>query len=96
MAHRRLAEGRLAILPEDASKLQFTAYGSTRALRPPLSYIVAAGAAQSLSWTGIELQILFRAGSALLCALTLGLTFSALSRHLNNRWLALSGVFVSC
>jgi len=88
------SEGRLAILPEDASKLQFTAYGSTRALRPPLSYIVAAGAAQSLSWTGIELQILFRAGSALLCALTLGLIFSALSRHLNNRWLALSGVLL--
>ena len=88
------SEGRLAILPEDASKLQFTAYGSTRALRPPLSYIVAAAGAQSLSWTGIELQMLFRAGSALLGALTLGLIFSALNRHFNNRWFALSGVLL--
>ena len=88
------SEGRLAILPEDASKLQFTAYGSTRALRPPLSYIVAAAGAKSLSWTGIELQMLFRVGSALLSALTLGLVFSALNRHLNNRWFALSGVLL--
>ena len=88
------SEGRLATLPEDASKLQFTAYGSTRALRPPLSYIVAAAGAQSLSWTGIELQMLFRAGSALLGALTLGLIFSALNRYFNNRWFALSGVLL--
>ena len=31
------SEGRLAVLPEDASKLHITAYGSTRVLRPPLS-----------------------------------------------------------
>ena len=88
------SEGRLAVLPEDASKLHITAYGSTRVLRPPLSYLVAAAAAHSLAWTGIELQILFRAGSALLCALTLGLIFAALNRYLNNRWLALGGVLL--
>jgi len=87
-------EGRLAVLPEDISKLQFTAYGSTRALRPPLSYLVAAAAAKALSWTGIELQMLFRVGSALLCALTLGLVFSAASRYLNDRWLALGGALL--
>ena len=87
-------EGRLAVLPEDISKLQFTAYGSTRALRPPLSYLVAAAAAKGLSWTGIELQMLFRAGSALLCALTLGLVFSAANRYLNDRWLALGGALL--
>ncbi len=87
-------EGRLAILPEDAPKLHITAYGSTRALRPPLSYLVAAGAARLLSWTEIELRILFRAGSALLCALTLGLIFAALHRYLNNRWLAVGGVLL--
>mgnify|MGYP000521147199 CR=1 FL=1 len=38
------SEGRLAVLPEDASKLHITAYGSTRVLRPPLSYLVAAAA----------------------------------------------------
>tara|TARA_Y100001934_G_scaffold241756_1_gene297001 strand:- start:5928 stop:7787 length:1860 start_codon:yes stop_codon:yes gene_type:complete len=93
-AHFIYAEGRLAVLPEDASKLHFTAYGSTRALRPPLSYLVAAAAAKTLSWTGIDLQILFRAGSALLCALTLSLIFAALNRYLNNRWLALGGVLL--
>ena len=88
------AEGRLAVLPEDASNLQFTAYGSTRALRPPLSYLVAAAAARGFSWTGIELEMLFRIGSALLCALTLGLIFSATSRYLDDRWLALGGALL--
>ena len=88
------AEGRLAVLPEDASKLQFTAYGSTRALRPPLSYLVAATAAQGFSWTGIELEMLFRIGSALLCALTLGLIFAATNRYLDDQWLALGAALL--
>ena len=63
-------------------------------MRPPLSYLVAATAAQGFSWTGIELEMLFRIGSALLCALTLGLIFAATNRYLDDQWLALGAALL--
>lgn len=87
-------EGRLAALPADEEKLHFTVYGATRALRPPLPYLVAAAMAHVLNWTGIELHLLFRAGPALLSALTLGLIFATLRRYFNNSWYALGGVLL--
>ena len=87
-------EGRLATLPADKERLHFTVYGSTRVLRPPLPYIVAAAAAHGLNWTGIDLRLLFRAGPALLCALTLGLIFATLRLYFNNNWYALGGVLL--
>jgi len=94
-AHFIFDEGRLATLPADEESLHFTPYGTTRALRPPLTYIVAAAAAHSLSWTGIDLRLLFRAGSALLCALTVGLIFATLRLYFNNHWYALGGVLLA-
>ena len=85
------AHERLAVLPDDASALQFTQYGSTRALRPPLAYIAAAGAAKTLSWTPIELKILFRAGSALFGALTVWLAFLTIARFFKSQSSALVG-----
>jgi len=85
------AHERLAVLPDDASALQFTPYGSTRALRPPLAYIAAAGAAKTLSWTPIELKILFRAGSALFGALTVWLAFLTIARFFKSQSSALVG-----
>jgi len=38
--------GRLAALPADEDRLEYTVYGSTRALRPPLSFAMAAGIAR--------------------------------------------------
>ena len=85
-------EGRLAILPQDLDKLHLTAYGSTRALRPPLPYIVAAGAAHLLSWTDIELRILFRAGSALLCALAVAVAHLTLLRYFSSKAVAITEI----
>lgn len=85
------AHERLAVLPDDASALQFTPYGSTRALRPPLAYIAAAGVAKALSWTSIDLKILFRAGSALFGALTVWLAFLTIARFSKSQSSALVG-----
>ncbi len=87
-------EGRLAVLPQDEAQLHFTAYGSTRALRPPLSYITAAITAHALSWTGLEPDLLFRIGPALLCALAVGLMFAALRRYFNHSCFALGGALL--
>ena len=76
--------GRLAVLPEDEKALHFTVYGGTRALRPPLSYIVSAIAARAFSFTGLDLFVLFRKGSALLCALAVALTFYGLSLYFSS------------
>ncbi len=94
-AHFIFDEGRLATLPADEERLHFTVYGATRTSRPPLTYIVAAAAAHSLDWTGIDLRLLFRAGPALLCALTLGLIFATLRLYFNNHWYALGGVLLA-
>ncbi len=88
------SEGRLAILPEDADKLHFTAYGSTRALRPPLPYLVSAGAAKLLAWTDIELRLLFRVGSALLCALTVAVAYLTLLRYFSSATFGLLGALL--
>ena len=93
-AHFIFDEGRLATLPADEERLHFTVYGATRTSRPPLPYIVAAAAARSLDWTGIDLRLLFRAGPALLCALTLGLIFATLRLYFNNHWYALGGALL--
>ena len=88
------SEGRLAVLPEDLAKLNLTTYGSTRALRPPLPYIVSAITAKTLSWTGIDLQILMRAGSAVLCSLTVALIFLTLTQYFQSIAIGLIGALL--
>lgn len=68
---------RLAVLPEDEDKLQYTAYGGTRALRPPFSYIVSAKTAKVLAPWVPNSFIAFRKGSSLLCAATVAVVFYA-------------------
>ena len=80
--------GHLAVLPEDEEKLHFTVYGSTRTLRPPLSYLTAAIIAHALDWSGIDRRFLFRFGSALLCALTVSVIFCGTRRYFQNAWYA--------
>lgn len=82
---------RLAVLPDDEKDLHFTVYGGTRALRPPLSYIVSAVAAKALAFTNLDSYVLFRKGSALLCALALALTFYALSIYFNSYTIGILG-----
>ena len=76
--------GRLAVLPDDEESLHFTVYGGTRALRPPLSYIVSAGVAGAFAFTELDSHRLFRKGSALLCALAVALSFYALSIYFSS------------
>jgi 4-amino-4-deoxy-L-arabinose transferase-like glycosyltransferase len=83
--------GRLAVLPDDEESLHFTVYGGTRALRPPLSYIVSAAMAGLLSTTSQVSHTLFRKGSALLCALAVALGFYALSIHFSSYGIGILG-----
>ena len=76
--------GRLAVLPDDEKDLHFTVSGGTRALRPPLSYIVSAATASILSFTELDSHVIFRKGSALLCALAVALAFYALSIYFGS------------
>ena len=71
-------KGRLAVLPSDVDSLLLTPYGSTRALRPPLSYLF------------IDLRL----GSGLLLALAVVLAFFSLSLLFGRYWLALAGALL--
>ncbi|MGA8262096.1 MAG: glycosyltransferase family 39 protein [Arenicellales bacterium] len=66
---------RLAVVPRDENKIRYSDYGDTRALRPPLSYIVSAVAARVLRPWIANSFILFRKGSALLAAATVAIAF---------------------
>jgi len=88
-------EGRLATLPRDEEQLHFTAYGSTRVLRPPLIYLTAAAVARVLDWSGIDRRHLFRFASALLGALTILVIFSGLRLYFSSSWYATSGAMLA-
>jgi len=83
--------GRLAVLPDDEESLHFTVYGGTRALRPPLSYIVSAAMAGLLSTDSQVSYTIFRKGSALLCALAIALSFYALSIYFSSYGIGILG-----
>ena len=75
---------RLAVIPRDESKLRYSDYGDTRALRPPLSYIVSAVTARALrSWNASSF-FLFRKGSALLGAAAVALAFYGAVLYFNS------------
>lgn len=85
--------GRLARFPEDADRLKFTPYGTTRATRPPLSYMVSAALARALQRDGDLIKEL-RLGSGLLCALAAAMTFLGLWLLYERYWLALGGALL--
>ena len=86
-----LEKGRLAVLPDDVDSLLLTPYGSTRALRPPLSYLVSAGVAWLIDDFKGNHFLELRLGSGLLCALAVVLTFISLVLLFGRYWLALAG-----
>ncbi|MDJ0955813.1 MAG: hypothetical protein QNI91_03090 [Arenicellales bacterium] len=86
-----LEKGRLAVLPDDVDSLLLTPYGSTRALRPPLSYLVSAGVAWLINDSEGNHFKELRFGSGLLCALATVLTFFSLMLLFERYWLALGG-----
>ena len=82
---------RLPVLPRDQEQLRFTAYGTTRALRPPLSYIVSAIAAKAVAVTGASLELSLRLGSVLLCSAAILAAFLALALYFNSLWMGVVG-----
>ena len=75
---------RLAVLPADEDELYFSVYGGTRALRPPLAYIVSAATAKALrSWID-DPFILFRKGSSLLAAAAVAIAFYMSSLYFSS------------
>ena len=86
--------GRLAVLPADADQLALTPYGSTRALRPPLSYLVSAGVARVIGDAGSSTFINLRFGSGLLCAIAVVLSYLGLWMLFRYFWLALAGALL--
>ena len=112
VAHMEAAQflfeyGRLAVIPEDEDKLNYTVYGSTRTLRPPLTYLVAAAIARLNPPEAKEivvppqgdfatayraaLQPAFRLASALLSALAVAATALALWWIFGSLRVALAG-----
>lgn len=85
---------RLAVLPADQDTLHYTMYGSTRVLRPPLSYIVSAAVAKSIPGSNENLRLAYRKGSALLCALTVTLIFYSLRMFFDSTGIGLTAALL--
>ncbi|MFC1664098.1 ArnT family glycosyltransferase [Pseudomonadota bacterium] len=82
---------RLALFPEDEDKVTYSPYGTTRLVRPPLAFIVSALLMHASPFKGKTSAIAFRAGSVLLCALTVALTFLGLRCYFDSNWYASLG-----
>lgn len=83
---------RLAVLPDDEELVYFTAYGGTRSLRPPLSYLVSALVASIYpTETGHDRHFAFRKGSSLLSAAAVAICFYGLFVLFGSAWVALFG-----
>ena len=82
--HFLYTHGRLAVMPRDENEVGYSPAGGTRVLRPPFAYIVTAGTAKVLhAWIHRQ-AILFRKGSALLCAATVAVAFYAGVLYFNS------------
>ncbi len=82
---------RLPTIPRDEDKMMYSAYGGTRALRPPLPYVVAAATARLLPWAEQDRPHAFRKGAVVLGALTVAIVFYAGLVYFGSYWLALLG-----
>lgn len=82
---------RLPTIPRDEDKMMYSAYGGTRALRPPLPYFVAAAMARLMPWAEQDRPHAFRKGAVVLGALTVTVAFYAGLVYFGSYWLALLG-----
>ncbi len=93
---------RLAVFPEDENRaeIDYTPYGTTRLLRPPLSFLVSAllapvsplGEKASRSVVGSKAwHLAARTGSVVLCALTVAFVYLGLYWYFGNIWYAVIG-----
>lgn len=86
--------GRLPTIPRDEEALDFSPYGGTRALRPPLSYIVSAVLSKIHPFTELRPAIAYRKGPALLASLAVAIVFYTLFVYLESYGLALLGAVI--
>ncbi len=87
--------GRLAVIPGDVERLKLTPYGSTRALRPPLSYLASAGLARLIGDYGHRSTFInLRFGSGMLCAAAAAFFFLGLWMLFERYWIALTGALL--
>jgi 4-amino-4-deoxy-L-arabinose transferase-like glycosyltransferase len=86
--------GRLAVLPDDEDKLKFSPYGTTRATRPPFSYLVTAAMAKLVHREGGNLVRELRFGSVVLIAAATAMVWLTLVLLFRNRWFAWSGALL--
>ncbi len=85
---------RLPVLAQDEEQLHFTAYGGTRALRPPLSYVVSAAMVTFTSYWEAPRTVMYRRGSAFLAALTVAVTFYAVGVFFHSIWYGFAGALL--
>lgn len=81
--------GRLAVYPDDEERLYFSSHGTTRSFRPPLAYINGAVGAHLLDRIGLDREVPYRMGSAMLAALGVMIVFLAAITLTGSTWLAL-------
>ena len=81
----------LPVLPEDADALMFTPGGTTRATRPPASYIISGLLAHLSPYQNTDSFLAWRHGSALTSALTLLVVFATIYIYFQSIAYALSG-----
>lgn len=83
--------GRLPTIPRDEDALLFTPYGGTRALRPPLTYIVSAAVSKIPVFAKLHPAVAYRKGSVLLTSLTIWIVFHTLLVYFRSYGLAFMG-----
>lgn len=93
-----LKEGRLAIVPKDEEKMNFSIYGSSRLLRPPLGFAAGAAVAKVNGVavnSGNKRFYLYRLASAAFGALTLALIFTTLLLLFKSSYVATFGTLTA-
>jgi len=78
----------------DDPDILYTSLGTTRLLRPPLTYIVSAVLYNISNGSIDDRQLRLRLGSVVLGSLTVVAIFSALILAIQHLWLSLAGTFI--
>jgi len=81
----------LPVFPDDESALIYSPGGTTRATRPPLSYIVSGLLAHLSPWQYGDMHYAWRHGASLLAAMALVVVYAALYIYFGSLAYAVSG-----
>lgn len=92
-----LENGRLATIPKDEAMMEFSRYGNSRLLRPPVGYATAAMFAKTMGLSkadGNERFYAYRLANAFFGALTVAAIFAGVFLFFNSAYLALLGALL--